>query len=905
MLYGRDAERAVIDGLLAGATAGRSGALVISGEPGIGKTALLDHAASAAGSARVLRGSGVEFEAELPFAGLHLLLRSALGHVDALPEVQATALRSALGLASAGGGDQFLVGLAVLSLLADLAGDGPLVCLVDDAQWLDRATVETLLFAARRLDAEGIVLIFSARDGFTRHGLPELRLSGLDASAAGELLAEHGADLTPELRYRLLAEAHGNPLALIELPAALKSLPGKGSTTVDALPLTERLRSTFSDQVHRLPDGTQWLLLVAAADDTGDLAVVLGASAAFGATVDDLHPAERAGLVVVGESTLAFRQPLVRTAVYQGAPLGDRLRLHRALADVLTGPEHADRRAWHLATASTGPDEQVAAELERTAADAGRRSGHTAAATAYARAAQLSPDQADRTRRLVLAAEAASEAGEVARARSLAGQVAVPPSDPTLRSRLIEVDAVARFSQSQAGEAHRLLLDAAANLDGLDPGRSLELLLAGSYFGWFAGPAELVESVDRLTAVSLRADDPVASMARLLVAAFSVALDRTTERPPLREISEQAGLAADDPKDLLLVCGIGLAIGQDDAVVALARTAVAESRAQGRIGWLPNLLLLQAEAQLALGLHRDAVASASEAGRIADAAGQRQWSGMVASVLAYVAAIEGADTRCHELAATVLAERDGQGIHRATWALALLDLGHGRAADALGRLATLAESPSRYGVAVTRSVPDLVEAAVRLGEPERAAEAMERFTARAAGMGQDWADALVARCRALLGPDDEAEQNFKAALSLHRAHRRPFEQARTELLYGEWLRRARRKAEASTHLRSARETFDRLNATPWVERADGELGATGVTGTTAPSAHGPLAQLTPQELQIVRLAAQGLSNRDIAAQLFLSPRTVGHHLYKAYPKLGVVSRTELAALSLQDPGHTA
>ncbi|KZB79227.1 ATP-binding protein [Amycolatopsis regifaucium] len=904
MLHGRDTEHRVLDELLSAVMAGHSGALVVLGEPGIGKTTLLDYAAKTATSegARVLRGSGVEFEAELPFAGLQLLLRPALRHLDALPEAQAAALRSALGLAPAGGGDQFLIGLAVLSLLARLAEDKPLVCLVDDAQWLDRATVETLLFAARRLAEDGVLLVFGARSHFSAHGLPELELTGLDASAATALLAEHADDLTPQLRYRLLAEAGGNPLALIELPAAL----GDADSALDThLPLTEKLRATFSAQLDRLPDATRWLLLIAAAEDTGDLAIVLSAAAGFGATVADLRPAELAGLVVVADGTVGFRHPLVRTATYQGAPLADRLALHQALAGALSGPEHADRHAWHLATASTGPDEAVAEELERTATRAGSRHGHTAAATAYERAAQLSPAVAERARRLVLAAEAAAEAGEVSRARSLAVAVTEPPEDPELRARLVQVDALARFAEGRAGEAHRLLLDA-ANLAGLGQEQSLDLLLAGSYFGWFAGRRELVESLDRLTALRLEPDGARGAMARLLVAAISVLLDRDVAPADLAALGEQAGLHADAPHQLLLVCGLELATGQDAAVLSLARRAVTEARADGRIARLPNLLFLLAEAQLAVSLHRDALASATEGNQIAEDTGQHQWRGMHAGVLAYLMAIEGDDTRCRDLADSVLAAPDGPGTHRAIWALGVLDLGRGRAAAALARLATLAESPSGYGVAVTRSVPDLVEAAVRLGEPARAGEAFDRFTTRARSMRQAWADALVARCRALLGPEQEAEHHFTAALSLHGKDRRPFEQARTELLYGEWLRRARRKAEASTHLRSAKETFERLQARPWLERVEGELGATGVTGSGGGHAtlRGPLAQLTPQELQIVRLAATGLSNRDIAAQLFLSPRTVGHHLYKAYPKLGVQSRAELAGLTLRDPAAT-
>ncbi|WP_433216314.1 AAA family ATPase [Microtetraspora malaysiensis] len=375
-LYGRKPETDAIAELLAKARAGTSSSLVLRGGPGIGKTALLDHAAVAAGNMRLLSGTGVEFEAELPFSGLQLLLRPALGSLTALPGPQREALEAAFGLGPATGSEPMLVGLAVLSLLAEHAGETGLLCLVDDAQWLDRASRDALLFAARRLHAEGVAVIFAARDGegsFPAPGFPELRLSGLAPEAAAALIDRH--PLTPAVRYRLLAEAGGNPLALLELPVALTGEAGSVFSP-GALPLTGRLQLAFHGQVSRMPEACQNLLLVAAADDSGELEVILPAAAALGATVEDLSPAEHAGLVLRGDAdgtTIRFRHPLIRAAVYQRAPLAQRLAVHRALAAVLTAPEHADRRAWHLAAAATGPDEEVAAELERTAARARER----------------------------------------------------------------------------------------------------------------------------------------------------------------------------------------------------------------------------------------------------------------------------------------------------------------------------------------------------------------------------------------------------------------------------------------------------------------------------------------------------------------------------------------------------
>src|SRR6266540_2763507 len=476
MLRGRAAERSVIDGLLASARAGCSGVLVIRGEPGIGKTALLDYAACRAGveGVRVLRGAGVESETELPFAGLHLLLGSALERCSALPPPQRDALDAAFGLRHAGPDDGLLVGLAVLSLLAGLAGDGRLVCLVDDAHWLDRPSAQALVFAARRLHREGIAVVVAAGDHhrpFPAPGLPELRLGGLDAAAAAALLGEHGAGLPAQVRDRVLAQARGNPLGLIELPAAYRDglVPAAGPGPAAGLGLTDRLRQAFGGQVRRLPEPTQTLLLVAAAQGSGELAVVLAAAATLGVAAADLGPAERAGLVVVADGTVRFRHPLVAAAVYQGAVLSRRQGVHRALADAWRGLADADRRAWHLAAAAPGPDEQAAAALEGAAAKAIAAGGYAAAAAAAQRAVQLTADPAAHARRLTLAAQAAAETGELDGARRLAERAAAHTTDPVLQARLAGVRAVADFAQGRLNTAHRLLVEGAARIGGPDP----------------------------------------------------------------------------------------------------------------------------------------------------------------------------------------------------------------------------------------------------------------------------------------------------------------------------------------------------------------------------------------------------------------------------------------------------
>src|SRR5262245_2960639 len=594
MLHGRATEQAIIDRLLARARAGRSGVLVIRGEAGIGKTALLDYAAGAAASVdavsdatpgdvvppgtagiRVLRAAGVQSEAELPFAGLHLLLGSTLERRFALPKPQRDALDSAFGLRPAGSYDRFLVGLAVLSLLAELAEDSPLACLVDDAQWLDRASAEALVFAARRLDAEGLAVVFTARVHdvpFAAPGLPELRLGGLDAAASAALLAEHGgAELTPEARDLILAEACGNPLGLIELSAAhLGESPNAVRRRPEALALTERLQQAFAGQVGRLAEPTQTLLLAAAADDSGDLGVVLEAAGALGVVASDLGPAEGAGLVRVADGTVRFRHPLVRAAVYQGAPLGRRLAVHRALADALRGPESADRRAWHLAAAATGPDEQVAGELERTAAKATARGGYAAAAAAYERAVQLSADLATQARRLALAAQAVVELGEFDRARSLAARAAGQATDPALQARLAGVHALADFAQGRLASAHRLLVEGAALSSELDRPRAARMLMNALHIAWFLGDrALLADTADRLQLLG-GADggsdtEPLAPLVQLMLWSVAQADERPTEGLP--RLAEMVAAArrwrAGDQDDLTMLAMACLVTGRN------------------------------------------------------------------------------------------------------------------------------------------------------------------------------------------------------------------------------------------------------------------------------------------------------------------------------------------------------
>ncbi|MFE3255234.1 AAA family ATPase [Nocardia sp. NPDC059229] len=901
-LHGREREQQALDALIEGARDGRSAALVLRGEPGIGKTALLGYAAARVDAVRVLRGTGVEVEAELPFAGLQLLLRPALDRLPGLPEPQRAALAGALGLGP-GGREPMLTGLAVLSLLTDYADGAGLLVVVDDAQWLDRASQDALLFAARRLQAEGVAMLFGVREGegsFEAAGLPEQRLTGLSHEAAAALLDEHA--LTPAVRYRLLAEARGNPLALRELPLAMaaESTP---DLAAGALPLTDRLRLAFHGRISRLPEPTQTLLTVLATDESTEPAVVLRAAASLGAGIDDLAPAEAAGLLQRGtgaDLSITFRHPLIRAAVYQRAPLGQRLAVHRALAEALDAPEQADRRAWHRAAAALGPDAEVADALERSAVRARERGGHKSAAAAYDRAARLSDRPEDRTRRQTLAAQAALESGDLERAAELARRTAREVSSESLRASLSQVRALALFWQGKFPDAHRLLIDAATSIAATEPAQAADMLVQAMHTGWYLGEADLREVLEHLADLRLPDALPVTPVVRFIGRLF----DRGPGRPlALTDILGEIRSRGEVSDQVLsILCGIALARGQDGPAFDLAMSLEGKHRAAGAAGRLPTVLFFAGEADIFTGRLRDARTATVEARDLARDTGQQQWVRQLSSVLAHLDALRGDEDECRAQAELGLAgDTPGAiapGAPWAHWSLGLLDLGAGRAESALSRFERLTKSPFDHHICATRAVPDLVEAAVRIGAPERAAAPFTNFAGWAESVGQGWADALVLRCRALLD-DENAEDLYAKALELHDREARPIEFARTALLYGEWLRRARRKAEARTRLHEALEVFERLELDPWARRARHELTAAGAPDSDPGPSRSTVTGLTPQELQIVRLAAQGLSNRDIAAQLFLSHRTVGYHLYKAYPKLGVTSRGELKDIAAQ------
>ncbi|MFG2825112.1 helix-turn-helix transcriptional regulator [Kitasatospora sp. NPDC048365] len=891
MLYGRDGESGRLRGLLADAASGASAALVLYGEAGIGKTALLDELAAGAGRARVLRTVGIEAETELPFAALHQLLRPALDRLGVLPGPQADALRSAFGLAAAGGQDRFLTGLAVLTLLSEYAGEDPVLCLVDDAQWLDRPSLDALAFAARRLDAEGVVMVFAMREPQPL-GLPELRLDALDPAAATALLDERDAaalldgrdatGLPPHVRERIAAEAAGNPLALIELPRSLSAEQRTGllgplpAAPGDPSP-SNRVRAAFGARIDRLPARTRAALLVAAADDTGDLATVLRAAEA---TPEALEPAETADLIRLDGTTLVFRHPLVRAAAYRSATLARRIAAHRALADTLDGEEHADRRAWHRAAAATAPDETVARELDLAAERATGRQGTASASAAHERASQLSPDPADRRRRLVAAAQAAADAGQFQRVAALLERT----EDAGQSAELARVQAALQLNEGSAVRAVEVLLGVA---DAARP-----ILVEAFHAAQSAGVPELVGRVAaRARTVSTGPHDTLAAVTTLYGDGDGGGGE------PVREWLF-GGVARDG--DLLfserfLAAHATHALADHGLARDLATLLLAHCRAQGLLGWQATSLHLLAEARLALGELEPAATGAAEGLRIAQYAGLDHRACYLRTTLAACAAVEGDEPRSRELAETALAHATahdlGAAVLHAHHALALNHLGGGDPAQALAHLDhPLAGPPVLHAFLL----PDLVEAAARSGADRTAVAATARTQAWAARSATPAAHALAARCRALTSTDAHAEAAFESAVELGEQAGGGLELARTRLLHGEWLRRRKRRSDARRVLREAMEAFEKAGARPWAERARAELRGTGEVIDATSATATPLGRLTPQEREVVRLAAAGHSNREIAAQLFLSPRTVGHHLYRAFPKLGVASRDQLA-----------
>jgi DNA-binding CsgD family transcriptional regulator len=913
VIYGRDPERSRIGELLDGARASRSAVLVILGQPGVGKSALLEDAREQAAGMRVLSGSGIESEAHLPFAALHQIFRPVLDLVENLPGPQATAIRGALGMSAGGGDDRFLISLAALSLLAEAAEHQPLLCLVDDAHWLDDASADALAFAARRLEAEGVVMLFAARESeirrFEAPGLPELRVDGLDPTAAGTLIDQReGFALSPEVRDRLVAESEGNPLALLELSSALSEAQLSGAEPLLApIPVSIRVEHAFLARVHQLPEETQTLLLVAAADDTGELATVLQAAARLGAGADALDAAEHAGLAQVRETQLELRHPLVRSAVYQGATLSKRQAVHRALASVLEGEADADRRAWHRAAASLEPDPSVVEDLEQAAQRARGRSGFAAASLAFERAAALTPDEHQRVRQLTAAAENAWLAGRFERAVALLER-ARPLAGTTIeRAEIARYRGLVELTRGQPADAYGVLMEAATNVAPIDGERALALLNLASVTAAVAGDSDANIAIGKVVRELAVDETPFAGMLTQLLLGLGAhsELDFDRAAASLRsafafeEQLREAALA--EHVAVLFAARAALYLGDDQAAYRRYREAADKARASGLVGGLTQNLGILITAEVWAGRWDSAWAMAQEGLRLGRETGQDHLAAQMVVLLALVAALRGEEDECRALAGQANEVASTRGLRLvadvASWALLLLELGLGRPEEPLTRTRDISGT-----LVVFWSALDRIEAAVRVDDHTTAGAWLASFEPWADATAAPWARAVALHCRALLCEDEsETERLFVAALDMHEQATRPFERARTELAFGEFLRRTRQRVAAREHLRAALDRFERLGATPWAERARAELRASGERARRrVPTTRG---DLTAQELQIAHFVSDGLSNKEVAAQLFLSPRTIDFHLRNVFRKLGISSRTQLARLELDRAGE--
>lgn len=908
MLYGREAETAALADRLAAAREGRGSALVVRGEAGIGKSSLVAALADRAGDVTVLRCTGVESEHAWSFAGLQALLLPLAGHLESIPEHHACVLSRILGLdpapkKDAPAGDlRFTVGLAALSLLTEAAGHRPVLCVVEDAHWLDPDSADVLLFVAKRLAAEAALMIFTVREGyapdFPTPGLDEMRLRPLDDEAAASLLAERLAGHPYADRGLLLRTAEGNPLALLELPLVESEVrlaadwTGQRSTT-------SRLKQVFGDRIDRLPEPTRTLLLVIAADDTADTGLVLEVAGKLGAQITDLAPAEADDLVRFQGDRFTFGHPLIRTAAYQGAPLFRRIEVHRVFAEVIGPGDY--RRASHLSAAATGPDEEVASALEASAQCIGACGGHGVEHVVLERAASFTPDPRERARRLLRAAEAALAAGNGPKAKALYGQILRYTDDRALLARATLIVAIVASWDNDIREAYRLYMQAADHYTAAEPESAGYPLFRAVELTWQAGDFTRAEvAADHAARLGIVHSAWVADLAAA-VAGFnrsctiSVA-DAVAALRRLIDIHVGFGESV-TPENRAMVAWWQLLIGDIDAAEQTASYTIRVARERGAAGALPRALVLHAITEFRRGRWRDAEALAEHAMDLSIELGHR--IGPVkarAHVLAMTAAYRGEEARTRALIEAAEADSPGDTVVAIDSPLALLDFSLGRNEEALDRLLAHLES-NAPGDALTL-VPVAVEAAVRAGEPERVADVFGWFALWAEATGQPHLLAQVERCRGLLAGEADAGLHYERAAEMHKMDEGyPFETARTDLILGEWLRRARRVNEAKTRLRSAAAVFERLGAEPWSERVRRELRAAGDAGPIE-AAPDLADKLTPQELQVVRLAAAGLSNREIGEQLFLSPRTAGYHLYKAYPKLGVASRNELSKLGL-------
>jgi DNA-binding CsgD family transcriptional regulator len=899
-LLGREREQTLLRSLLDEVDV-HGQALVLRGEPGVGKSRLLSDTLRAAEDRgmTVLTATGVQSEARLPFAGLHQLLRPVRRRTTELPIIHRQALDAAFGLTPDVAPEHFRIAMAALDLLSDLAGDGPLLVVVEDAHWLDRPTSDVLAFIGRRIESDPIILLAATREGYRSAlgdaGLPEIRLSGLEDAHACALLDVVAPRLSLSARARVLREAAGNPLALIELPQMVRRYEADGSAP-GPLPLTEHLERAFAARVSELADDTRLVVLVAALDDGDSLGEILEAAGVIAGRDMDLEvvtPAAEASLIDVDLQTLRFRHPLIRSAVAQNAGVGDRRRAHAALAEVLS--DQPDRRVWHRAALLSGEHEDVALELE-AAADRARRQGAVAVAVgALKRAAELSAGAA-RSRRLLGAARLAVELGSREVVVPLLREVDEFDLDQLERARLTWIEEIALTRP--LGDVGRFAsLIAAAERAGEVGNRDLQvdLLWLVASRAWWVDPGPETRRLIITAAARLgdaRAEDPRV----FAVHAYADPVGHAAE--VLARLRSEAGRTRLDPEAARFFGPTALVVGAFDLGNDFLEVAVAGLRDEGRLGHLPRLLSLYSGMAARRGDWEVAITVGEEAKRLAAEFAEPQWEAAADTAISLVAAMRGDEHRAIQLAgqAEAVAEPIGANI-----TVAFAQFGRVLAALAVGRYGEAFTSAERlfdpadsayHPVISAWLIADLAEAAVqldRLDDARARVAQVEAMTDQAPGA---WLALALGHARALVAEPTVAGERFAEAIA-NDLTRWPFQRARIQLAYGRWLRRQRRVAESRTVLRSARDTFDALGCQRWSEHVRRELRASGERSRRAvPEARD---QLTAQELQIAQLAAEGLSNREIGQRLYLSHRTISTHLYRVFPKLGISGRGELGA----------
>ena len=908
MLIGRTAEWSGIQEALRAALEARGQIVLLRGEAGVGKTALLDRAADEPGL-RVLRATGVEAESDLGYATAHQLLYPLLPLLPELPEAQANAVRVALGASSVDVPDRFLVALGFLSLVSEAAREQPVLLVLDDVQWWDAASLDALLFLARRIAAEPVAILMAAREQpgtgdeaiasvGRLPGLLDLRVGGLPDDEVAALMAAMSGVEPPDLVSHLLAErTHGNPLALVEMLRLLTpdQLAGR-EPLPETVPLGERLERPFLDRASRLSESARALLRVAAAEPGGDLDVLVDAAEVTdaGAALEEI---EAVGLARFDGRRLTFTHPLARSALYADAGVRDRIEAHLRLAAALAARGSEDRAVWHRAAAALGVDDDLAAALDAVAERARARSGHAGAAAAYERAADLSGSAERRVERLTAAADEASLAGQPARARLLIDRAEPAATTPVARGRLLAIRARAASRNGDVERAHRLFLSGAELLREDAPADALELLAEAVESASYAGTvARLTEIGDVASSLDLSGADERARFLKAWLAVSDAGMRVAPEDAQHlgAELALVEGLG--DPRLTVWAGVAALNLGDVGGMQRHYARALEQAREAGAAASLPYILE-HTSMQLALSGSFAACRAAAEEGlQLARESEHQRATGQLLAVLAFLASTIGDAEQCRRYAdeARSIAGPLGIGLTNATvsWALARLDLALGRNDEAIERLTALAAAKPGDGhpVVALWSTVDLVEAAARARRTDGILELLGTVAAMARATNEAGAEAMAAWCRGLLGGPN-ADTDLAEAAAGFAGLGLPVAAARARLVLGELLRRDRQPRAAREHLRAALDTFRSVGATAWAERAASELRASG-EGVPVQEVEG-IASLTAQELQIARYVSQGASNKDIAAQLFLSPRTVEYHLYKAYPKLGITSRSQL------------